>query len=494
MLYDVFVSYVSEDRAVVERLVAALQANGLRVWFDKRSLLVGDNWMSLVMRAIESSHHFMPCFSDNYARKDRSVMQDELCAAVAEGRKRKPESAWFLPVRLDAGASVPDPAIGIDFRSIHHLNLYGASWDDGIGQLVQRARSSTRGVAAPRYMVGDVSVEVYMDLLGGGQSYSWREVQFAYDHAFTPLPPELEATRARVVEQETLLAKAKDREFFNGPCIRLQQARLNIGASDPSAERKEPQFLLRPTCWHDYAVANKHIDAHMAESASPHQTAREMFADESRLVTSRRVDWIPLSNILTCSVVLLTSDMHTLIGLRTDRVDNHAGVWASSFAENINRAKDEPSDPSDFWSTPRWELDTEAKADFDYRPAACPNPFSAVRRGVYEEVSMDLAGEVTRDDITLLHLAWDLTSFNPHLYFLLRTKRGIEDVKAMTRGSRAPDAWEHTLFPVEFTLEGELRNRLLFSQWAHISKGAVLRALVEVHGFPATASALRNRP
>ena len=49
----VFVSYVREDRRVVERLCAELKSSGVEVWLDREKIRPGERWQIAIRRAIE---------------------------------------------------------------------------------------------------------------------------------------------------------------------------------------------------------------------------------------------------------------------------------------------------------------------------------------------------------------------------------------------------------------------------------------------------------
>jgi WD40 repeat protein len=134
----VFISHVHADVATVERLAGELQRRGAKVWLDKISLVVGDEWESEIRRAIEDGLFFIACFSRNYLSRDRNYMNFELDVAVQELRMRRPGHKWFLPVLLDP--------IEQDVRAlwvgewdrlarIHHIRLY-ENWDAGVDQLI----------------------------------------------------------------------------------------------------------------------------------------------------------------------------------------------------------------------------------------------------------------------------------------------------------------------------------------------------------------------
>lgn len=50
----VFVSYVTEDTAVVDRIQVDLEQAGIRVWRDRTNLGSGDRWKQAIRSAIKS--------------------------------------------------------------------------------------------------------------------------------------------------------------------------------------------------------------------------------------------------------------------------------------------------------------------------------------------------------------------------------------------------------------------------------------------------------
>jgi hypothetical protein len=59
----VFISYVRENIKDVTRLVEALKAREVNVWFDKTHLKPGDRWTNVIRREIVQGDFFIACFS-----------------------------------------------------------------------------------------------------------------------------------------------------------------------------------------------------------------------------------------------------------------------------------------------------------------------------------------------------------------------------------------------------------------------------------------------
>jgi len=61
---DVFISYSRRDSDAVEKLYDALSAKGLRVWYDKKNLGVGDRFMDEIRIAIKRTRIFVPLLTN----------------------------------------------------------------------------------------------------------------------------------------------------------------------------------------------------------------------------------------------------------------------------------------------------------------------------------------------------------------------------------------------------------------------------------------------
>jgi nucleoside phosphorylase len=355
-------------------------------------------------------------------------------------------------------------------------------------------RSSEAGkIIIPRYTVGNISTNVYMDLIGGGDEvFDKKSIYFDYVHDFIPLPKPIERDREAVIGKLEQKTKESGTAFFNGPAIRLHSYGLNIKQCDDGEERKEPILHLRPTCWYDFALSNNRLDDQIYIPGKGFSTIRREYADEERLVLERTIDSIELTNILCITVVLTTRDNWTLVGIRTKLVDNYDRQFATTCAENIHRWKDEPSSPSDFWSPSKAMLKEKgSNISWDYCPNSCPNPFFTAIRGIKEEVSEEVAKLLTVNDISFLSVAWNIEKFQPHLIAIVSVDMTINELKDIVNAKPGSDMWEATLLPVPFSPTGELRDLLFERQWAEISKSAIMRSLVHKYGYKDVDKALR---
>lgn len=140
----IFISYVRENEAVVERLSSELRAAGANVWLDRYSITPGQRWQDSIRQAIQSGAFFLACFSEEYLAKQRSYMSEELVLAIDELRLRPTDRGWFIPVRL-ADCSIPDRPIGggETLRAIQWVDLF-SDWSRGIGQIKAAVRTALR--------------------------------------------------------------------------------------------------------------------------------------------------------------------------------------------------------------------------------------------------------------------------------------------------------------------------------------------------------------
>jgi hypothetical protein len=136
----VFLSHVREDAERVERLASDLGARGIETWIDRHQIRPGERWERAIEDAIRAGAFFVACFSQAYAAKGSSYMNEELHLAVREVRRKPLDRSWFLPLRLD-DCSIPDWPIGPDFsiRSFQWLDMF-PDWTWSIERLAEVIR------------------------------------------------------------------------------------------------------------------------------------------------------------------------------------------------------------------------------------------------------------------------------------------------------------------------------------------------------------------
>jgi TIR domain/SIR2-like domain len=100
--YSVFLSYASEDRERVAHIRDALEAGGIRVWFDQRSLEPGDEYKEVIRAAIEKCTFFFPCLSANSLTPQlRRFFRFEWNRAIEEADFRDKDFPFIQPLLID---------------------------------------------------------------------------------------------------------------------------------------------------------------------------------------------------------------------------------------------------------------------------------------------------------------------------------------------------------------------------------------------------------
>ena len=149
----VFLSYASKDRAVVDGLQAALETAGMKVFFDREQLQVGNSWEAKLRRNIDECSLFVPVISaqtltpdpDRFFRKEWRIALDR-----AQMKSFNPESAFLLPVVID-NSTIDDPELPPEFRAVQWQPLPGgvATGDfvERVRQLYRKHQASMTGLA-----------------------------------------------------------------------------------------------------------------------------------------------------------------------------------------------------------------------------------------------------------------------------------------------------------------------------------------------------------
>jgi len=134
---SVFLSYASEDRAVVRRLRDALEAEGLEVWYDENELTGGESWDRKIRRQIRECTYFMPIISAQSNARPEGYFRREWRVAVERTLDMADDIIFLLPVVIDdtveAGARVPDP-----FLNVQWLRVPGGEPTPALSELAQR--------------------------------------------------------------------------------------------------------------------------------------------------------------------------------------------------------------------------------------------------------------------------------------------------------------------------------------------------------------------
>lgn len=139
---QVFISYVREDAAEVDRLQQLLEAADIRVWRDTGSLRPGEDWRIKIRQAIaDESLVFIACFSDRSESREKAYQREELLLAIEQVRQRQVGETWLIPVRF-SDCTLPQYDLGANrtLASFTWVDLFGDRWDEGIVRLAMTVR------------------------------------------------------------------------------------------------------------------------------------------------------------------------------------------------------------------------------------------------------------------------------------------------------------------------------------------------------------------
>jgi hypothetical protein len=142
----VFISYAREDLAAVQRLKAALDAAGVRTWFDMERLEGGDDFDRKIHRCIARCSYFIPVLSATTERRLEAYFRREWSYALDRSRNMADDALFILPVSINAldaqAAHVPDK-----FKAVHITRCEGGEPPPEFIEQLRRLLAAQRGGA-----------------------------------------------------------------------------------------------------------------------------------------------------------------------------------------------------------------------------------------------------------------------------------------------------------------------------------------------------------
>lgn len=83
---DIFISYSRSDAEVAEKLYEELTAMGKRVWYDRKNISVGGNFMAEIRKGIRTARYFIPILSHHIEQEknDSHVYRQEWDEAIQQ--------------------------------------------------------------------------------------------------------------------------------------------------------------------------------------------------------------------------------------------------------------------------------------------------------------------------------------------------------------------------------------------------------------------------
>ncbi|MGB5633307.1 MAG: SUMF1/EgtB/PvdO family nonheme iron enzyme [Waterburya sp.] len=130
---QIFLAHANEDKRAVLELYERLKEAGYKPWLDKKDLIPGQNWRSVIPQAIAKSQLFIACLSQRSIAK-RGFVQKEFKLALNKYAEMPQETIYIIPLRLDE-CEIPDlrqDEYGLNLRDIQWLDYWEA---DGLENL-----------------------------------------------------------------------------------------------------------------------------------------------------------------------------------------------------------------------------------------------------------------------------------------------------------------------------------------------------------------------
>jgi serine/threonine-protein kinase len=164
---DVFVSYKAEDRRRVQKLVDALEADGLSVWWDTH-VGSGDDWRDVIQNELDAAKCVVVVWSNRSVGPEGKFVRDE--ASRAERRHA------YVPIRIDK----VEPPLGFgETQALLFKGWTGNRADPRYQSLLETVRALIDGRSHPphlimkgptlnrRMMMGSGAVAVLAAVIGG---------------------------------------------------------------------------------------------------------------------------------------------------------------------------------------------------------------------------------------------------------------------------------------------------------------------------------------
>ena len=132
-----FISYVRENKDLVDRLASALQAHGVKTWLDRNDIMPGQYWKEAINEAIQKGGFFIACFSKELNGRLETYMHGELRLAMDRLRNMPKNRVWFIPVLLNS-TEIPSHSIS-DHETLKDINavLLYEDWNRGVEKILQ---------------------------------------------------------------------------------------------------------------------------------------------------------------------------------------------------------------------------------------------------------------------------------------------------------------------------------------------------------------------
>ena len=127
---QIFISYAREDEGSARKVYEDLSAKGFKVWFDKETLLPGQNWELEIKKGIREADAIIILISSKSVNK-RGYINKEIRLALDEALSFPEGAIFVIPVLLE------DCKPNFEqLRELHWLNFF-PSYENGMERLLK---------------------------------------------------------------------------------------------------------------------------------------------------------------------------------------------------------------------------------------------------------------------------------------------------------------------------------------------------------------------
>lgn len=131
IIYDVFLSHSSKDKAIVRDIAERLRKDGIKVWFDEWALRPGDSIPSKIEEGLELSRVLVLCMSANAFGSDWAQLE----AGTFRFRDPLNKKRRFVPLQLD------DTPVKGALAQFHHIKWNSSTWDQEYERFLEACRA-----------------------------------------------------------------------------------------------------------------------------------------------------------------------------------------------------------------------------------------------------------------------------------------------------------------------------------------------------------------
>src|SRR2546423_807794 len=114
---QVFISYAETDEPVAKKVAAGLEKEGLKVWYDRREILPGQNWAESVAKALKESRAMVVLLTPASLRS--SFVRREIDYALGD----QTFSHRLIPVIVGSPEDLPKRDIPWILQTLKMINL-----------------------------------------------------------------------------------------------------------------------------------------------------------------------------------------------------------------------------------------------------------------------------------------------------------------------------------------------------------------------------------